>query len=83
MHGGDREEAGPALDPAGTGSGPERRREAGSTVPREVAEEGGGFSTEAPANLDPDNNETRPSRARELGGAAAWTAAPGCARRPD
>ena len=30
-------------------------------VPREVAEEGGGFSTEAP-----DNDETRPSRAREL-----------------
>ena len=59
-HGGDREEAGPALDPAGTGSGPERRRQAGSAVPREVAEEGGGFSTEPPANLDPDNDETRP-----------------------
>ena len=67
-HSGDREEAGPALDPAGTGSGPERRWEAGSAVPHEVAEDGGGFSTEAPANLDPDNDETRPSRARGLGG---------------
>ena len=66
-HGGDSEEAGPALDPAGTGSGPERRRQAGITVPREVAEEGGGFSTEPPANLDPDNDKTLPSRARKLG----------------
>ena len=82
-HGGDREEAGPALDPAGTGSGAERRRQAGSAVPREVAEEGGGFSTEPPANFDPDNDETRPSRARKLGvfGAACDERRPGLPRQ--
>ena len=64
-HSGEREEAGPTLDPAGTASSPERRREAGSAVPREVTEEG----AEAPANLDRDSPVTR-SRARGMFGAA-------------
>ena len=63
-HSGHSEDAGPALDPSCTCSGPERRREAGRTVPCQVAEEGGSFSTKAPAYLDPKNDE---ARARELG----------------
>ena len=67
-HGGDSEDAGPALDPSCTCSSPERRREAGRTVSCQVAEvEGGSFSSEAPAYLDPNNDEARPPRARELG----------------
>ena len=70
MHGDDRKEAGPALDPACTGSGPEEWWE---------AKEGGSFSTETPADLDPDNDETCPSCALELGvrlAPQAATAAP-------
>ena len=63
-HGGDSEDAGPALDPSCACSSPERRREAGRTVSCQVAEEGGSFSSEAPAYLDPNNDEARPSRAR-------------------
>ena len=66
-HGGDSQDAGPALDPSCTCSSPERRREAGRTVSCQVAEEGGSFRSEAPAYLDPNNDEARPSRARELG----------------
>ena len=66
-HGGDSQDAGPALDPSCTCSSPERRREASCTVSCQVAEEGGGFSSEAPAYLDPNNDEARPSRAREHG----------------
>ena len=66
-HGGDSQDAGPALDPSCICSSPERRREAGRTVSCQVAEEGGSFSSEAPAYLDPNNDEARPSRARELG----------------
>ena len=57
----------PALDPACAGSGPERRRQAKSTVPRKVPE-GGCFSSKAPACfLDPDDDETRPARSRARG----------------
>ena len=60
-------QAGPALNPACTGSGPEEWWEARCTVPGKVAKEGGSFSTKAPADLDPDNDETCPSCVRELG----------------
>eukprot|EP00439_Symbiodinium_sp_Y106_P045734 s4836_g5.t2 len=80
-HGGDRKEAGPALDPACTGSGPEEWSEAGRTVSGKVAKEGGSFSTTAPADLDPDNDETCPSCARELGVRLAARGA-GRLRRP-
>ena len=79
MHGDDRKEAGPVLDPACTGSGPEEWWEASRTVSGKLAKEGGSFSTETPADLDPDNDETCPSCALELGvrlAPQAATAAP-------
>lgn len=66
-HGGDREDAGPALDPSCAGGSPEEWGEASRAVPGKVAKEGGSFDTEAPANLDPDNDQARPSCGLEFG----------------